>query len=476
MHRVASTADESAARTVSESSTWREKYGANHKIIRISQFPAGIAAPKKVRIYSRRDHYILQFWDPHSKRTQSVRVAGDLIDALSEARKLDIRLEDNKHAGLGARKLSHADLVDQFIADLHRRADAGEIATTTVNRYESALCHYRAFCERPEIAKCYRTAASVNREFRLAFSSYAATNIVKRGNTPARLSAQSGPVFDAVRTMFNWACTAERGNLLPIEFRNPFERIEKAGRQPARDPFGEPDITVAMAAEFIDACDDYQFPLFTTLILYGLRAAEPRHLFHEHHDENWLKVPCIPELDYLTKGQRDKRFPLISPIGFHGSAGTPQQGLLFTRRQLLNSKRSAPLAGASLHDLTQEFKKRCDMERQPSAATRQLIREQVLRFAGGLNYDHIEHEFRAVAEKLHWPRAATIKDFRHLFSTCLENSGVPEFYRRYFMGQSPGKSAIVTYTHLNELRQQFDKAAQDSMEPIVSAIRKRSRK
>ena len=137
----------------------------------------------------------------------------------------------------------------------------------------------------------------------------------------------------------------------------------------------------------------------------------------------------MPEIDYLTKGQRDKRFQLVPPLGellrcHIGDGG----GLIFTRRTAVIC---------------------------------------------GLNYDQIEHEFHSIAGRLQWPQAATLKDFRHLFSTCLENSGVPEFYRRYFMGQSPGKTPIVTYTHLNELQTQFSKALQCSLAPLLSAIAER---
>lgn len=178
----------------------------------------------------------------------------------------------------------------------------------------------------------------------------------------------------------------------------------------------------------------------------------------------------MPEIDYLTKGQRDKRFPLVPPLGellrcHIGDGG----GLIFTRRTAVIC-RQTPLFGASLPTLANEFCRRCRAAGTPSAVERQQIREQLLHDAGGLNYDQIEHEFHSIAGRLQWPQAATLKDFRHLFSTCLENSGVPEFYRRYFMGQSPGKTPIVTYTHLNELQTQFSKALQCSLAPLLSAI------
>ena len=72
--------------------------------------------------------------------------------------------------------------------------------------------------------------------------------------------------------------------------------------------------------------------------------------------------------------------------------------------------------------------------------------------------------------RLQWPSTATIKDFRHLFATCLENAGMPEHYRKYLMGQSPGRAAIVTYTHLNEIRQRYEEAVLRQIQPLVDVI------
>jgi integrase len=181
----------------------------------------------------------------------------------------------------------------------------------------------------------------------------------------------------------------------------------------------------------------------------------------------------LPEIDYLTKGQRDKRFPIGAPLGRLWGASEGATGLLFVRRNSDTKNRKVPLYGMSLTQLIDEFHRRCRAQHTPSADERHRIREELIRDAGGMNYDYIQHEFQSIARKLSWPPAATLKDFRHLFSTCLENSGVPEFYRRYFMGQSPGKTPIVTYTHLNELHGQFAKALENGLAPLVAAVSER---
>ena len=350
----------SASKPSTNDVQWRDKYGSRHRLERIQTFPAGVSAPKKVRLYARRDHFIVQWWDPAAKSTLSLRVTGDLIDALTEARKIDARLVNFKTAGRSVSKLGHTEMVDRFIADLHSRADAGELAAATVLRYTTALNPYQKFCDRSENLKCFPTAVTVNREFRLAFAAHLATNSLDRGKRASSNSIMAGPVLDAVRAMFNWAGDPDRGNLLPEGFRNPFDRAERPQRQAARDPFGEPDITVAMAIEFIGACDAFQLPLFATLILYGLRAAEPLYLFSEHLDDQWFKLNCLPELDYLTKGRRDKRFPIVSPLGeLLQVVVAPRKGLTFTSRPAGQKENQAPLFGVSLADLAAEFRRRC---------------------------------------------------------------------------------------------------------------------
>lgn len=458
--------------------TWVAKYRETHRLRRIVDFPRGVKAPRRVRIYSRRDHYMLQWWEPAAKGNFSERVRGDLIDAIARAREIDTRLDHFRTSGQGQRKLKHGELIDGYLASLRRRADAGELAVGTVKRYATALEHYRTFVSAPANQKSVPYAAGANRDFQLAFAAYleqlrvAPVSPPQAGRRPFR-SPQL--VLDVVRAMYVWAADSGRGNLLPTGFRNPFQRAVQSRRAAAIDPFGQPDISTAMAVELLGACDTFQLPLFATLVLFGLRAAEPVYLFRDQIDAEWLKVTCLPDLGYWTKGKRDKRFPVPRVLrDILGAAGAPGHGLLFTRRDARTSSRATPLYGASLADLGTEFQVRCRLCPMPSAVARQTILHEIIRAAGGLNYDQIEHEFQGLAHKLRWSRQATLKDLRHLFATNLENSGVAEFYRRYLMGHSCGKTPIATYTHLNQLQSQFQKALDQDLAPLVDAIDRRA--
>ena len=151
----------------------------------------------------------------------------------------------------------------------------------------------------------------------------------------------------------------------------------------------------------------------------------------------------------------------------------PQTGLLFVRREVLDGIVKPPLWNAPLCELKDEFDLRCRKQGSASSADRLRIRDGLLRDAGGLQYDQIEHDFHRLTKPLKWPTSATLKDFRHLFSTQMQNAGLPEYYRRYLMGHSPGRAAIVSYTHLNELREHYESAAEKKLKPIIAAIQQR---
>jgi hypothetical protein len=241
------------------------------------------------------------------------------------------------------------------------------------------------------------------------------------------------------------------------------------------DPLAEPDVTLPMALDLVRACDGYQLRLFVPMLLFGLRAAEPCLLFREFLDAEWLRVPCLPELGYSTKGRRDKRFPLLEDLRDFWALlrDGRAHGLLYQRRAVVESGETAPLRERSLEEITAEYRRRCGARRRTDAATRQRLREEVLCEAGALRYDDVEQEFGALARQLNWPPQATLKDLRHLFATAMNNASLPEAYRRYLMGHAPGKAAIGAYTHLNELRRHYGEAVRREWQPLLQAVARR---
>lgn len=471
--------DRVLADQASSESSWTKRYGQKHRLHWIRDFPMGIAGPRRVRIYQRAEHFVLQWWDKAAKRNLSERVEGDLVAAIARARQIDERLEHFRSSGQQVKRASHEELIDRFLADLKRRADAGEIEPKTVARYMSALDHYRRFVDQPDIQRQYPRIGSVNREFALVFAAYLNQVLVlPNGHAHSQPRPMRRPdlVVDVVRAMYQWAADPDRGRLVPEGFRNPFARRARHDRRGPAVHLGDPDISLAMAAEFLAACDPVQLPLFAPMVLYGLRAAEPCFLFRESLDGSWLNVPCLPELAYLTKGRREKRLPLLPALKTVLAPLLTLQpsGVLYLRRGVIGGKEKPPLVGASLDHLVHEFQRRCALKAAHTAVDRQRIRDQVLHDAGGIDYDQIVGEFSKLARSLGWPKEATLKDFRHLFATCLENAGMPEHYRKYLLGHSPGRAASVHYTHLNEIRDRFEEAVERKLRPLIDALVQRA--
>ena len=459
-------------------SDWSAKYGERHTLRRIADFPQGIIGPKKVRVYQRVDHYILQWWDPAARKSLSDRINGDLVAAISRAREIDQKLEHFRSGGTGRARLRQEMLADEYLNDLRRRCNGGEVSPRTVERYESAIQHFLAFATDSNVESRYRWATNVDRRFSQEFQAFLQDRQVPPNghpNTARRPLKSQSYVLDVVRGMYAWAADPQRGNLMPDGFRNPFSgtKSREARRRP--DLFSETDVTIAMATQFLASCDAFQLRLFAPMILYGLRASEPCQVFRDDMTQDWIHVLGRPEMGYDTKGLCDKRLPLVAPLEqlLCDFGGSPGSILLFPRRTIWDAQEKPQLAVSSVDDLILEYQRRVRKLPHADAVARDKVRVKLLKDAGGMTYDQIQGEFLRLAKQLNWPKKSTLKDFRHLFSTSLENAGVPLFYRRYLMGQSPGQTPIVTYTHINELRQQYQLAVDRSFSPLLDAIMQR---
>ncbi|MGB0766846.1 MAG: hypothetical protein ACPGYV_03970 [Phycisphaeraceae bacterium] len=441
----------------------------------MKSFPAGVTPPKKVRIYQRAGYFLLQWWDPSAGKTLNDRVDGDLIDAIARAREIDAKILAFRRGGVVSRDLRHDALVDAYLADQQRRADAGQIAIGTVQRYRSALSHYRDFVDTADLDRRYRRVSLVDRAFALDFAAFLKQRVVAangrdKGNKRPLKSINF--VLDSTRAMYEWAADPHRGDLMPDGFRNPFLRDVVARRKVPTNPLGEPDITMTMAEEFLAVCDSFQIRLFAPMVLYGLRAAEPILICHEHLTDSFLHINCIPELDFLTKGHRDKSLPLLPEVRqLLVGDDAAVAGLIFNRRGVSEGKLNPPLAGYSLQDLTAAYRYRVRQLKTADAAGREKVLDAVLNDAGGLTYKRIEGEFKRIAKALGWPEEATMKDFRHLFNTTMANAGLSLEERAYLMGQAPTKHVNMVYIHHNALVEKYKAAANEHYEGVLELLK-----
>ena len=471
------------ARPVAEPrrSVWLERYAAKHRLRRVRDTPAGIRLPRRVRLYARGDHFLLQWWDKREKRTLNERVEGDLVAAISRTGRLT-----------SGWRISSPPAESRGSAIMPRwwrgswRTFGG--APTPARLTSRPCAGIRPPCggtscrlsSSPASASATVTWAPWIGNSTLALRRHLNhVQVSPNGHPHAKPRPLKRPAFilDVLRAMLEWAADPERGDLLSEGFRNPFARRLRKSRQVANDLLKEPDITAAMAAELMKACDRFQLAIFAPLALFGLRPGEIGWLFREYVKDDWIDVPCNLDLDYVTKGRREKGFPLSEALCSLWRCERSKTGLLYLNRQsrkAANARRRSP--ASPWRTWWTSIAAVAAQGGPMNAERRRKIRNALMKEAGQLNYDHVEAEFRKLSQRLAWPAHATLKDLRHLFSTCLENAGVPQFYRCYLKGQSFGRSPIVTYTHITEdqVRKHYAAALQGELAAVVDAIQNRA--
>src|SRR5262249_40254439 len=89
---------------------------------------------------------------------------------------------------------------------------------------------------------------------------------------------------------------------------------------------------------FLQACDDWQFPIFLTLMLTGLRPGELTHLLLPDDldlDKSLLRVRNKPALGWQVKTRKERDIPLLSVLGevLRRHLGNRFKGPVFFRRR-----------------------------------------------------------------------------------------------------------------------------------------------
>jgi len=313
----------------------------------------------------------------------------------------------------------------------------------TINRYRTATNHLLNFISskrKPQKAGLFQANHAEE------FVDYLRTLQVAPNGHP---HSAKRPLMDkgikyillCCRTLFNFAI---KRRYLSAYAENPFSMIE-LDRMPVENFKRVILFNAEQERQFLDLCDEWQFPLFLTLMLTGLRPGELTHLVLPD-DVDWeKKVICIQnksELGWQVKTRNERLVPLVEPLMtvLKQMVGGRQSGLLFQRRQFVFETPTSP-EGSMTQLLQSELSQQ--LAQQPvtlERAERQKLARRLWTQHGLVRTDRIRIEYTRLTSQMGLSHFTAPKMLRHLFATALQEANVDPLVRCELMGHSTASS------------------------------------
>lgn len=305
-------------------------------------------------------------------------------------------------------------------------------------------------------------------------------NVAPNGHTNAckRRLRDNGVkyVLETCSTLFNYAA---RYRHLPPYAENPFLTIE-IHRIPVEDP--KPIIVFSSDIErrFLSACDEWQFPIFATLMLTGLRPGELVHLLLPEDvdlDAGWLYIRNKPGLGWKVKTRNERAIPLVPALHavLRQLIGSRDTGPVFLQRRCF-SGHHPPLMDYGREQLERELVSRSERKGDTGRSGLAAAAKTIWRDLGALKYDWLRKEFMKITDQCGIPEITAPKTLRHTFATCLQDANVDPLIRNELMGHAPtsfgangcglGMTAAYTHSRPETKRRQLEDAMQ--LRPVIS--------
>ena len=412
---------------------------------------------KSLRIGRVRDYLRGRVWylcyHEHGRRHQP-RVGPDRDVARQMAAEINAQLEVGAPSALGFEPISILDLRRRW---LEHHEHVRRSSLQTIRRYRAATEHLIRFVSEIRPLRRVSDFRPVHAEefVRYLRSLQVAPN--GHRNTSKRRLRDKGIkyILETCSTLLNYAA---RQRHLPPYVENPFRTIE-INRIPVEDSKPIDVFTPGEERCFLEACDAWQFPVFATLLMTGLRPGELTHLLLPDNlnlETGWLHVRNKPGLGWKVKTRNERDLPLMSSLVQVLSlvVGNRSTGPVFRQRRCADGH-SPPLADHTPVQLEREVVHRAH---QTSSADRQDVEaaaKTVWRDIGALKEDWIRKEFMRVTSQVGMPEVTAPKTLRHSFATYLQDANVDPLIRNELMGHAPGSAAIgqtglgmtAVYTH-----------------------------
>jgi len=399
------------------------------------------------------------------------RIGPNLDEARQEASRLNAQLEGGTPVAAPIQSIKITQLQSNWL-DHHETVNRSSLKT--ISRYRSASQHLLEFLKTPGVPA---TTAHFRVEHAEQFVRYLRDVLVSPNGHPhtaKRPLRDKGLryILEVCRSMFHFAIKHRH---LPPYSDNPFsllqiERIADASSQQIQ--LFSPEEEVA----FLLHCDDWQFPLFLTLMLTGMRPGELSHIIWP--DDLDLNARLIfvrnrPTLGWQVKTRTDRYIPLHPILAEILALHLKERaaGTLFQRRRFCGSD-SPELAGCSVQALEQELDQRIvtlqiEQTTVISRRARQSVAQTVWRDFGLVKPDRIRTEFIRVCNKGNLKDFTSPKMLRHMFATTLQEGSVDPLIRNELMGHSTSvgsrsnplvMTAAYTHTRIETMRRQLESA------------------
>jgi integrase len=433
----------------------------------------------KVQAYRRGQVWYLCYHE-HGQR-QRPRVGPDKEAARQLASQINAQLEVGAPAVLSFEPVPIPELRDRW---LQHHEQVLRSSVQTINRYRTATAHLLQFLQQRPV----RHASHFHTAHAEEFVRYLRTIEVAPNGHPhsaKRRLMDKGVHFilESCRALFHYA--AKRRHLSPYA-PNPFSELE-IDRIPIEHARPIVLFTPAQERTFLEVCDDWQFPLFLTLALTGLRPGELTHLLLPDDldlSAGLLHIRNKPQLGWQIKTRNERDLPLLPEViaVLRVHLRGRQTGPIFRRRRWSD-------AGNRLQDSTRDaieaelVRRVADREAglgQPLERGERLrLARGIWRDLGALKEDRVRTEFLRLTTGIGVPACTAPKMFRHLFATALQEGRVDPLIRNELMGhvaageRSAGHglamTAVYTHSRPETRRQQLQAALGDR--PAIAVAR-----
>jgi len=429
-----------------------------------------------VRGYLRGSVWYLYYHEQGQRRRP--RVGPDKDVARQMAAQINSQLEVGAPSSLSFEPISLIELREKWLA---RHEHVLRSSVQTIRRYRTATEHLLRYIKEVRPIKVVSNFHASHAEDFVRY--LRSIRIAPNGhpNSAKRPLLDKGIqyILETCRTLFAFAM--KRRHLSPYA-ENPFTALE-LGRLPIEHVRKIVLPSTEQQVALLKACDDWQFPIFLTLMLTGLRPGELGHLLLPEDldfQQHLLFVRNRINLGWQVKTRNERTIPLVSGLAqvLKLVVGDRIHGPVFLRRKFdcnrLPSWSSIAAAVQELSTRIEQFE-----ASQQIASCRNTTANFAARLWtewGFVEPDRIRCEFMRLTKQIGTPDMTAPKTLRHLFATTLQDANVDPMIRNELMGHSTsdtcrnglGMTGTYTHTKLSTKRAQLEAAF--AQHPISSEV------